>query len=66
MEKVAGRFKYFKGFPINFQIFTHGNTKILADKKKIEQVIYNFINNAINYSKDDKEIILKLLNLIRE
>ncbi|KGF36866.1 HAMP domain-containing sensor histidine kinase [Peptoniphilus lacrimalis] len=61
VEKVAERFKYFKGFPINFQIYTHGNTKIVADKKKIEQVIYNFINNAINYSKDDKEIILKII-----
>ena len=27
-----------------------------ADKKKIEQVIYNLVNNAINYTGDDKTV----------
>ena len=30
-----------------------------ADEKRICQVIYNFITNAINYSGDSKEIIIK-------
>ena len=33
---------------------------VTADKKKIEQVIYNLLNNAINYTGDDKKVIIKL------
>ncbi len=32
---------------------------IYADEKRISQVIYNFITNAINYSKDIKKIIIE-------
>lgn len=32
---------------------------VCADEKRISQVIYNFITNAINYSKDEKHIIVK-------
>ena len=42
--------------------FRHDKDKILikADKKQLEQVIYNLINNAINYTGEDKlvEIII--------
>ncbi len=40
---------------------------IYADKKKIEQVIYNLINNAIHYSGEDKtiEIEVHIKNEIR-
>lgn len=34
---------------------------INADKKKIEQAIYNLINNAINYTGNDKKIIINLI-----
>lgn len=33
---------------------------ITADKKKIEQVIYNLINNAINYTGEDNKIIINI------
>lgn len=33
---------------------------IKADKKKIKQVIYNLINNAINYTGADKTVTIKL------
>ena len=39
---------------------------IYADKKKIEQVIYNLINNAIHYSGEDKTMKLELKLLIME
>ncbi len=32
---------------------------IEADKQKIEQVIYNLINNAINYTGDDKKVFIE-------
>ncbi|MBQ4556598.1 MAG: HAMP domain-containing protein [Clostridia bacterium] len=37
-----------------------GPTFARCDKKRILQVIYNLVNNAINYSGDDKTVILKL------
>lgn len=33
---------------------------VKADKKKIEQVIYNLINNAINYTGDDKHVTINV------
>ena len=38
------------------------DTTIKADKKKIEQVIYNLINNAINYTGEDKKVSIKMLD----
>ena len=41
-------------------IFTHNIDELIieVDKKKLEQVIYNLINNAINYVGEDKEVIV--------
>ena len=36
---------------------------INADKIKLEQVIYNLINNAINYTGDDKKVTIKIKNI---
>ena len=33
---------------------------IKADKKKINQVIYNLVNNAINYTGDDKKVTIRV------
>lgn len=41
-------------FPIEEKVI------IKADKKKIEQVIYNLVNNAINYTGDDKTVTIDL------
>lgn len=35
---------------------------VMGDKKRIEQVIYNLINNAINYTGDDKKVYIELEN----
>lgn len=35
---------------------------VKGDIKRIEQVIYNLINNAINYTGDDKKIYIELVN----
>ena len=34
--------------------------KIKADKKRIEQVIYNLLNNAVNYTGEDKKIFINV------
>ncbi len=33
-----------------------------ADEPKIEQVLYNLINNAVNYCGDDKTVIIRQIN----
>ena len=33
---------------------------VIADRKKINQVIYNLINNAINYTGDDKTVTITI------
>ena len=47
----------------NFK-FIHKNKKLLikADSKKLKQAIYNLINNAINYTGDDKLVTIKVTN----
>ena len=49
--------------------FIHDNIKELmvdADKKKIEQVIYNLLNNALNYTGEDKKVIIKVVENIKD
>ncbi len=43
-------------------IFNHNENivNINADKKKIEQVIYNLLNNAINYTGEDNKVTLNI------
>jgi len=42
--------------------FIHKSKKLFvtADKKKLEQVIYNLINNAIHYTGEDNKVIIKI------
>lgn len=45
----------------NFEVNTPDKVIINADKKRIEQVIYNLINNAINYTGDDNKVIINVI-----
>lgn len=36
------------------------NIIVKADKKRISQVIYNLINNAVNYTGDDLKVVIRL------
>lgn len=63
-KNIVERFEIQKerdGYYFNFEI--EGNTVVLGDGKKIQQVMYNLINNAINYSKDKKTIDIKICNI---
>jgi signal transduction histidine kinase len=60
-EHVLERFSYFvenEGFEITLS--SEGETGLIGDKLKISQAIYNLVNNAINYSLDDKRIEIKM------
>ena len=39
---------------------------VKADKKRISQVIYNLINNAINYTGDDLTVTIKITENIKD
>lgn len=45
------------GYTIRFEY--SDDVKVCADEYKIYQVIYNLINNAINYAGDDKTVIVR-------
>ena len=49
-----------------FNVIIPEKVMVKADKKKIEQVIYNLINNAINYTGDDKLVTIKVTNHKKE
>ena len=57
IEAMFGRYNKLKeqdGFSFTFE--HEGNVFVYADELKISQVVYNLVNNAVNYSGDSKEI----------
>ncbi len=49
------------GYSIEF--VSEGSVQVEADRKKILQVVYNLINNAVNYSGEDKRVrVVQTLN----
>lgn len=57
--------KFFENINAKINLITTlDHVYVKADLSKIEQVMYNFITNAINYSKDDKivDVILEVNN----
>ncbi len=63
LEKIIAGFKGIsdkKGYSIHF---TPDEKRIVrCDIVKIEQVIYNLINNAINYTGKDKQVFVRQIN----
>lgn len=47
----------------NYQFIFKNKRKIMitADQRKIEQVIYNLMNNAINYTKENKKVTIQII-----
>jgi PAS domain S-box-containing protein len=48
-----------------YSITTTGDTKlaVYADAERVEQVITNFINNAIKYAPDSREIVINIIRV---
>ena len=64
INNILDKYKYLEETEnYNFK-FIHRNKKLLvsADKQKLEQVIYNLINNAINYTGNDNTVTIKVTN----
>lgn len=50
--------RYDKLVEFNFDFYHGDDIYVFADELRISQVIYNLVNNAINYTGDDKRVIL--------
>ena len=64
ITNILKRYEYLQETENYHFKFIHKNKKIIikADKQKMEQVIYNLINNAINYTGQDNTVIIKVIN----
>lgn len=43
-----------------FSLDCSGDTQVTADEQKIEQVLYNLVGNAVNYTGKDKKVSLRV------
>ena len=62
VKQILKKYKYYQETE-NYQFdFNHNIDKLMidADKKKLEQVIYNLINNAINYTGDNNLVTINI------
>lgn len=61
-NEIINRFEIFAEKEKYSFEFKHKDKEIIikADKKKLEQVIYNLIGNAINYAGKDKKVIVTI------
>ena len=58
--KIVDRYnKFHDNNQYEIELLYNKNVSVKADETKIEQVIYNFINNAISYSGNSKKVTLK-------
>ena len=62
ISTIISRFKIFSiTQDYEFIFLAPSSLMVYADKPKMEQVIYNLIGNAINYSSNDKKIYITIL-----
>ena len=63
INNILNKYTYLEKDNYKF-IFNHNDDSIIikADKTKLEQVIYNLINNAINYTGDDNTVTINVTN----
>jgi len=62
IKTIISHYSYLDKKGYKFVFNTDGEYKVSADIKRIEQVIYNLINNAVNFVGTDKTIIINLTN----
>lgn len=57
IRDILGRYERLKDYQFPFQ--AEEDVYIVADKLKISQVLYNLVNNAVNYAGEDKTVSLR-------
>ena len=61
IDSILRRYDYLKeteGYVISFE--SPNEVIIKADRNKLNQVIYNLVNNALNYTGKDKNVLIKI------
>ncbi len=61
LSGVVSRFDIMKENNITIDLHAEENIIITADITKLEQVVYNLINNAVTYVGDDNTVIVRLI-----
>ena len=63
INTILNRFKIF-AYTKNYEfIFNYNKPLIIkADKQKLEQVIYNLVGNAVNYTGDDNKVFINVID----
>lgn len=56
IKTILERFAIYKNDGYTFEFNETKDYIIFADRKSMERVIYNLVNNAINYTGDDKKV----------
>ena len=59
---VLERYKLLEEQGYRFEFIHDENVTVSADMLKIQQVLFNLINNAVNYTGEDKRIIIRQIN----
>ena len=57
VREILGRYDKLADFSFPFQ--AEEEAYVVADRLKISQVVYNLVNNAVNYAGEDKTVSLR-------
>ena len=60
IKTILKRYDYLASSGFKFEFIYDAEYMVIADIKRIERVIYNLLNNAINYVGEDKTVIIKI------
>ncbi len=60
IDTIIKKFDILKNDGFVFEVECPDIVMINSSRKKLEQVVYNLINNAINYTGDDKKVIIRV------
>ena len=61
LESIIKKFTILSESGFIFDINCDDDIVIESDKRRLEQVIYNLVNNAINYTGDDKKVVINVI-----
>ena len=63
IDEVMARYNVYEELDgYHFEVSKDMNVLVKADRAKMLQVMFNFINNAVNYTGEDKRVIVKQIN----
>lgn len=56
VKRIANRYDYFKDKGYKISVDVADNVYVTGDEDRLEQVIYNLVDNAINHSGDEQKV----------